>query len=256
MPLLRLPTVRGVIDRRVLVNYRVDPDVLQRQVPAPFRVATVGGFGIAGICLIRLVHARPRGVPRWLGLRSENAAHRVAVTVPTADGERDGVYVVRRDTSSFWNALVGGRLFPGVHHRAAFRVDERDDAVAVHLTSRDGATAVELRGRPTAALPPGSVFADVAAASAFFERGALGWSPAARSGCFDCLELNSFAWHVEPLAVEHVRSSWLEERARFPDGTVLFDSALMMRGIEHEWRAHAPLDAELCGTRRCATIRG
>lgn len=246
MPLLRLPIVRGVIDRRVLVNYRVDPDVLQRQLPAPFRVATVGGFGIAGICLIRLVQERPRGVPRWLGLRSENAAHRVAVTVPGAHGDREGVYVVRRDTSSFWNALVGGRLFPGVHHRAAFRVDERDDAVAIHLTSRDGATAVELRGRAVAALPPGSVFADVAAASSFFERGALGWSPAARRGCYDCLELKSFAWRVEPLAVEHARSSWLEDPARFPAGSVTFDSALLMRGIEHEWRAHDRLDAELC----------
>ena len=32
--LMRIPTVRGVIDRRILVNYHVDPGVLRRLLPA------------------------------------------------------------------------------------------------------------------------------------------------------------------------------------------------------------------------------
>lgn len=252
---MRLPVVRGVIDRRVLVNYRVDPEVLQRQLPAPFRVQTVAGHGIAGICLIRLRQERPRFWPRWLGLRSENAAHRVAVTLPSPDGEREGVYVARRDTSSRFNMLVGGRFFPGRHHHARFRCDDHEDRVDIALRSRDGAVRVEVRGHATAALPAGSVFADVAAASTFFERGALGWSPALRPGCFDCLELRSFGWRVEPLAVDHVVSSWLDDAALFPPGSVAFDSALRMRGIEHEWHAHGRLAPELPWTRRSATIR-
>ncbi|MBL9079327.1 MAG: DUF2071 domain-containing protein [Planctomycetes bacterium] len=240
-----MPTVHGVIARRLLVNFRVDPQVLQRQLPAPFRVAEVAGWGIAGVCLIRLVHERPRFWPRWLGLASENAAHRIAVKVPTGDGDRPGVYVVRRDTDSRWNRLVGGRLFPGVHHAATFTVDEDGGRIALALQSRDGATAVEVRGRAATALPADSVFADVAAASAFFEQGALGWSPARAAGCFDCLELRSFGWRVEPLAVEHVRSSWLDDPARFPPGSVRFDSALRMRHVDHEWRAHRQLRAGL-----------
>jgi hypothetical protein len=42
---MRLPVICGVIDRRVLVNYRVDPDVLAAIVPAPFRSQAVGGYG-------------------------------------------------------------------------------------------------------------------------------------------------------------------------------------------------------------------
>lgn len=34
-----------------------------------------------------------------------------------------------------------------------------------------------------------------------------------------------------------------EDRTRFPPGSVEFDSALLMRGIEHEWHGQEPLRA-------------
>lgn len=34
---MRIPVVRGVIERRILVNYRVDPEVLAPLLPSPFR---------------------------------------------------------------------------------------------------------------------------------------------------------------------------------------------------------------------------
>ena len=34
---MMIPTLQGVLDRQILVNYRVDPEVLARLVPAPFR---------------------------------------------------------------------------------------------------------------------------------------------------------------------------------------------------------------------------
>ena len=49
---MRIPVIRGVIDRRILVNYRADPDVLARVVPEPFRPKLINGAGMAGVCLI------------------------------------------------------------------------------------------------------------------------------------------------------------------------------------------------------------
>src|SRR6266850_249514 len=135
---MRLPVIRGVIDRRILVNYRVDPHALAAILPTPFRPQVVRGFGMAGICLIRLREVRPQGFPRWLGLASENVAHRVAVEWDDGDQLHSGVYVARRDTSSRLNALAGGRIFPGLHHHSTFRVRESDTSFDVALDSDDG----------------------------------------------------------------------------------------------------------------------
>ena len=106
---MRIPIVLGTIDRRILVNYQVDPDVLEKILPDPFRPKRIRGKGIAGICLIRLKEIRPRFVPRILGISSENAAHRIAVEWSENGQLKEGVYVPRRDTSSRLNSILGWR---------------------------------------------------------------------------------------------------------------------------------------------------
>jgi hypothetical protein len=44
---MHIPTIRGVIDRHILVNDRVDPDALARCLPQPFRPRGVQGIGMA-----------------------------------------------------------------------------------------------------------------------------------------------------------------------------------------------------------------
>jgi hypothetical protein len=233
--------MEGVIGRRLLVNYRVAPDALSRILPPPFRPQLAGGWGVAGICLIRLRAVRPRGLPAALGIASENAAHRIAVEWDEGDAVRRGVYIPRRDTSAWLNAAVGGRLFPGIHHRAHFTVQEDAGRIAVALESADGVTQVAVEGTVTTALPPGSIFRSLAEASAFFEEGALGYSATRRPGVFDGLELRTRGWRAAPLAVAHVKSTFFENSARFPAGSAAFDCALVMRDIAHEWHARSPL---------------
>lgn len=241
---MQLPTVRGVIDRRILVNYRVDPGVLARQLPEPFRPKVVGGFGMVGICLIRLRHVRPAFLPAWMGIGSENAAHRTAVEWEENGERREGVYVRRRDTNSRLNTWLGGRLFPGVHHHARFDVDETEDRYTVRLESDDDAMSLAVVGRRVDALPPGSVFESLDEASAFFEAGSLGYSPNADGSRYEGLELRCHDWNVEPLAVDEVHSSVFEDESRFPSGSITFDCALLMRGIHHEWHGRpAPCGA-------------
>lgn len=239
--LMPIPTVRGVIDRRILANFRVDPEVLAGVLPAPFRPQLVGGCGIAGICLIRLKHIRPRLLPSFVGMSSENAAHRVAVEWDV-DGEfRTGVYIPRRDTSSRFNALAGGRLFPGVHNRARFDVREDDSRFHVAMQSVDGSARLSVDGHVAGDLPADSVFSSIDDVSRFFEAGSLGYSPDLSNACFDGLELRSFNWSVEPLEVELIESSFFDDPAAFPEGSVTFDNALLMRGVDHEWRSRESL---------------
>jgi hypothetical protein len=240
---MRIPAIRGVIDRRVLVNYRVDPDVLRRILPEPFRPKLVNGMGMAGVCVIRLKHIRPRYLPAVIGVSSENAAHRIAVQWDQEGQLREGVYVPRRDTSSWLNHALGGRLFPGVHHHARFDVLESDGHYRIVLNSDDGQTHLAVEGRIASDLPSTSVFGSLDEASVFFERGSLGYSATRKAGTFDGLELRSFNWHVEPLHVERVESSFFNDRGLFPEGAAEFDCALLMRGIDHEWHAREVLCA-------------
>jgi len=235
---MRFPNVQGLIRRRLLVNYRAAPAVVQRQLPSPFRPKLHAGYAIAGICLIRLEDVRPRRVPRVFGLSSENAAHRIAVEWKDDRGQaREGVYIPRRDTGSLVNHLGGGRVFPGEHHRAHFQVSDAGGRVQLHMRSADGAVEVSVAGREASSLPSTSIFRTLGEASAFFEPGSVGYSATSRGGRLDGIRLEAHSWSVEPLDVDWARSSYFEDERLFPPGSVTFDCALVMRNIGHEWHA-------------------
>ena len=236
-----LPVIRGVIDRRILVNYRVDPAVLATTLPPPFRPKLYKGHGLVGICLIRLRGVRPRFLPSWLGISSENAAHRTAVEWDDGGQVLEGVYVRRRDTSSRLNALAGGRVFPGMHSHARFEVRESGGHYEVSLRSDDGVTSLSVVGDIAPELPAGSAFGTLAEASAFFQAGSLGYSATPDPRRFQGLELRCHHWQVDPLAVSAVQSSYFDDRTVFPTGSIEFDCALLMRGIEHEWHGKSDL---------------
>jgi hypothetical protein len=241
---MRLPQIQGLIRRRILVNYRIDPEVMARLLPPPFRPKLLGDAAIAGICLIRLEQIRPRPLPAVVGLASENAAHRVAVRWTTDAGkEEEGVYILRRDSDSRVHRLVGGRLFPGEHHGATFDVRDRGGAIALSMCSVDGEVAVDLRGVRGRDLAPTSRFRSLGEASDFFERGSLGFSPTRTPNRFDGLVLRTKSWRVEPLQIEHVHSSFFSSPVLVPPGSAVLDCALIMRNVEHEWQT-AP---DLCG---------
>lgn len=232
---MRAPALRAVMERRLLVNYRVDPELLASLLPASFRPVLVGGYGVAGICLIRLAGIRPAGVPAGAGLTSENAAHRVAVCWDSKEGPVTGVYVPRRDTSSRLAALAGGRLFPGWQHLARFRAEEHDGRFRVQADSRDGVVRILVAGHLTDDLPPGSIFADLDSASRFFRCAPVGYATPTE-GRFDGVKLETAGWGLRPLHLEEISSSFFDDPGRFPRGTAVADSAFLMGGLATTWR--------------------
>ena len=238
---MRLPTIEGIIRRRILVNFRVDPQVIQNVLPSRFRPKLHQGQAIAGICLIRLEHIRPKMFPDIVGISSENAAHRIAVLWDEDNLTQEGVFIPRRDTASGLNHLLGGRVFPGEHHKAKFKVEENDDKIALSMKSDDGDVAVEVRGKISAELPQTSIFRSLSEASLFFETGSLGYSVTNDANRLDGLRLQTREWQVEPLEVERVYSSYFADEAKFPKGSAEFDHALIMRNIAHEWHTASDL---------------
>jgi uncharacterized protein YqjF (DUF2071 family) len=237
LPQMHLPQMQGRIERRLLVSYRADPDVVARLLPSPFRPQLVNNRAVVGICLLRLGELRPRGVPPWAGLRSENAAHRIAVEWDGPDGPQVGVYIPRRDSASIANVVVGGRLYPGEHRRAEFRVAEAPDELRVAFRARDASAAVDVHVRIAPTLSGSELFADLDQASAFFRAGCAGYSATRDGDRLDGLELRATGWAVDATEIVSVRSSFFADARAFPPGSAELDCALVMRDVPVEWRA-------------------
>lgn len=223
--------IEGVIERRLLVNYRADPAAIEPLLPAGLRPQLVGGHAVVGICLIRLGAMRPQGWPGAIGLRSENAAHRIAVEW----GGGSGVFIHRRDTDARINVLVGGRLFPGVHHRAEFRVAESTEKVEVGFDACDGSASVHVVAAPGATMR-GELFRSVHEASEFFRLGAVGLSPGRADCALEGVVLETDQWRVEPADILAAASSYFDA---LPAGSVELDHALIMRDVPVVWRPSA-----------------
>lgn len=229
---MKIPKIKGIIDRRILINYQVEKEILGNYLPKPFKPKLVNGKGIAGICLIRLKEIRPAGLPKQVGISSENGAHRIAIEWREDGKLKEGVFIPRRDTSSKLNSWAGGTIFPGVHHLAEFTVNESEGNYEVSFIS-DDETSLSIEAYETDNWNNKSVFENLECISDFFERGSIGYSQDKKD--FDGLELKAYTWKVSPLKVKKVKSSFFENKSIFPEGSVKFDNALLMKDIEHEW---------------------
>ncbi|TWT76883.1 hypothetical protein Pla123a_23070 [Posidoniimonas polymericola] len=236
-----LDTIHGIIDRRVLLNYRIDPTVLSRVLPQPFQPKLHDGYGVGGVCMIRFKQLRPHYVPQFFGLGSENAAHRIAVQWTQDGAHREGVYIPRRDTNSWFNKTLGGRLFPGIFQRSKFETKDSDTDVFVRIIREDGREEIAFSGRKAAQFSTESIFSSLDESANFFSLGATGYSATDTENHYHGMELHSLDWSVSPLTIETARSCFFDDSDRFPSGSVELDCALLMRGIRHEWRSRPDL---------------
>lgn len=233
-------TIDSTIERRLLVNYRIEPDAVARQLPEPFRPLVVGGWAVGGVCFIRLGGIRPAHVPPALGMTTENAAHRFAVAWEDGEGRHEGVYVPRRETNSRITSWMGGRVFPGDYGLARFRVKESASDLQIAVAGRDGAVRLSVSARSSDVLG-GSLFRSTDDAVAFFRGGSISYSPTPGTDRLDGVRLLSDRWEAEPVSVDHMRSSLFDDVTLFPPGTCTLDSGLVMRNLPARWHTEGVL---------------
>jgi len=237
-----LPIIEGIIARRILVNYRVDPAVAAKLVPKPLEIATHNGLAVVGICLIRLEQLRPRGFPSAVGMSSENMAHRMAIRYPGGNGSTnemsDGVYVLRRETDQCLVRLLGGRLFPGIHGPASFKVNESSAGIRMDVTSADGKADVNLEVLRHPEWNATKLFQSFDEMSRFFKKGDCGFSCSLHGGKLEGIQLKTLQWTLSPLQTVRVRSAFYDDESICSIG---FDCAVMMSGVPHEWHEIADI---------------
>lgn len=226
--------IEGVIDRRILVNYRIDPDQLAKVLPSPFKPRLISGYAVGGICLIRFKKMRPAGLPSIMGTSSENGTHRFCVEWMEDDQKRSGIYVKQRFTDSRLHEFGGDKIFPGNLTLSAFKVDETGNRYSVSFRSKDGEYS-SVQAHKVNNFPSDSIFKNIEEASEDFRKDKVGYSPDKKSGGYKGVRLNTTNWEVTPLVVDSVESSLFSNKEIFPEGTIKVDHSLLMTNIDHNW---------------------
>jgi hypothetical protein len=145
-------------------------------------------------------------------------------------------------------------VFPGEHQSAQFKVTDLGGHIELSMQSLDGSVSVRVVGDDADSLTTSSCFQSLNEASAFFEGGSLGYSVTRDAGRLDGLFLRTLDWRMRALTLTSVHSSFFSDRRRFPDGSVEFDHALIMRDILHEWHKADDLYAEPRAVRHRQTV--
>jgi hypothetical protein len=228
------PILCGVIKRRFVLNYRADPQVVARLLPAPFSPKLYHGYAIVGVSLMRVGSIRPRGLPAWLGVSSENAVYQIASEWVDRKGQaHEGSFVARRDTDLWLSAIAGGRLFSKKCHRARFVVKESASHAEVAYQSLDKTAELTFSGDDGPGLPASSCFKSLQ--EDFFRTGNSGSSLIQDPATLDGIALETTEWKIRPFHINQIFCSFFDDRERFPSGTIELDHALVMRDIAHAW---------------------
>ena len=65
----------------------------------------------------------------------------------------------------------------------------------------------------------------------------IGYLSRPNSCKLDGLTLKTLKWQVSSLTVSHIESAYFDDWSLFPEGSIEFDHALLMRDIPHEWHS-------------------
>jgi hypothetical protein len=193
-----LPLGRRPVQSRVLVVYRLDPQVVQTYLPDGLLPRVVSGYAIAAACYTRL-----GGTALFRDSGTDHLAYRFAVQ------REDGVeaaWIPRRETSSWFEARCGA-FMRGEYGKSSFEVKE--DALSIELSVAEGDSEhFYLRGE-AGGFPQGSVFPTAHALEHFLgDEIVRPYDPIAPEA--DELDLaESVA--AEPLAIFEVRSPFFEQ---------------------------------------------
>lgn len=225
----------GTIERRILVNYAADPDIAKTLIPTDLKLHIVNGKAIVGVCLIRLTNMRPSWAPPFVGLTSENIAHRIAIEYDTDTGEKaTGVYVPMRHTNSLVTSKIGSRIYPGVYKMAKFATKETGKEHKISVVSKQDPTKIEIEATETTDFKS-DLFSTFEEASNFFKCSSVGFSPD-RNGCeLEGIKLATSKWEMHPMEVQSMSSNLYDDPNIFPEGTIKFDGALLMKNIGVTW---------------------
>ena len=92
---------------------------------------------------------------------------------------------------------------------------------------------VKFKGKVASQYDTKSVFPTLDQASDFHAKGSVGYSLSRDKSHFQGMELRLLEWDIQPMHIESAFVRLYDQT--FPTGVAKLDSAMIMRGLKHEW---------------------
>jgi len=227
----------------LVLTYAVAPEILAPLLPPGLALdtytspdGTTHGFVAAGI--VSVTQLRPAGLPAFLGIACSLTGYRIFATFPTPAGRTmRGLFILRSDTDR-WSILVGGNLLTRYRYRRA-RVRCHTDGTGLEVTvdSRDGRADLTVRadlGSCPAPLPPGSPFADAAAARRFAGPLPYTFDHERRTGSIVVVKAHRTQWRPVPVTVDVSRSTFFAQEP-FSGVRPVLANAFHVADLDYGW---------------------
>jgi hypothetical protein len=228
---LRIKEVAGKIERRILVGYGFEPEVITPLLPQGILPKIVNGKAVVGLCLIHFDYMRPTWIPLPTGIPFESAAHRIGIQWETQQGDiENGVYVAEQYTNSQIINTIGGKFFPGVQELSRFNVREDKDQIKLRIHNENREIKVDIK--PSTEWKS-SLFSDIEQAAAFYKP-PKGWSRTLDQEKVEGVEMRISNWNYENWEPNEILSSFFEQ---FPEGSYTYDHTIVMRNLPVKYSA-------------------
>lgn len=226
-----------LIDRRILILYRVSTAALEQVLPAAAEPREVADRALAGIAFRRRRTMRSGWVPAQLGT-SQCATHFVLLRKCRGAGCHPGVVALRHDCSSRWQAWWSSA---GRSHHARFEVADYVDSLELAGDSDDRVMQLRFKAHPARGLPYRSIFRSIPQVTDYLadDLAGLGLLQSRQVA-----EESSGGWahlRLEPLEVAQLESSIFDRWRQASPGLVEFDSAFSLREDQLAWSQEGTL---------------
>jgi hypothetical protein len=231
---MRIPVLEARIDRKLLILFSTDPEVLANRIPPGRELRLQQDRAILYVQLTR--YEKVRVVPTPIGIGFDEVAYYIALeSLPPKKPRMSRDQVIRVESGSAAHVQLA-RIFRSCEiTRAHFSARESANDLDVNGFSERGEILFALRGQQAPCFPPGLLFHGLPSVAEFF-----GWNltptgyepdlPApwpyrSRGGEYRCF----------PFEVTRFTSTFLECGIHFPAGAIVLDHAIWLRRVAGQW---------------------
>jgi hypothetical protein len=186
----------------LVLTYALPREAVERVLPPALVAETEGEAAFGAVALVACERLRPAFLPPALGLDVAFAGHRLFVRVRAKPSLR-GLYVLRTYVDRRALVPAGAVLTHYGFRHARVALEERGAGLDVEVRTSDGAgdLAATMRAETPPAPPPGSPFADWAAARRY--HGPLPYTfDVERDGRVAAVRAQRHDWEPRPVAVD------------------------------------------------------